>query len=749
VQTCRHRFTPAVYMYLPIAIAGILLLSACKAPAGSKEDGLGSPPVAPVRPVTDDYYGTKIVDPYRYMENLQDPEVQSWIRAENDYTRAMLARIPGREQLLSRIPELDQSVPQVFAVRLPGSLYLVMKRLPAENVHKLYLRRGLNGEDKLLVNPEEVSLARVDRSNGKNVIEGFAVSDNVEYIAVGIWPGGDELHGEIHVFDTATDRETGDVITREGAEAWEPYWLPDNRSFVYGRLQDLPPGAPAAEVRQKFRSYLHVLGTNPANDRPVFGYGVVPSIHVDPSLIASVQTQPGSRYALGLLNGSVTPNSAYYIEPVADVGKTNTAWRKVADFSDGVTSVVMHGDDLYLLTYKNAPRYKVIRVDARKPDLDRAETVVAASQAVVSGIYAARDALYVQLLDGGLSRVLRVAYGHHPQVQEILLPVKGTALTATDPRLPGALLYLTSWTKAYRIYAYDPQTRRVTDTKLQPSGPYGDVTNIGSVEVKVRSYDGTMVPLSIVYPKNVKLNGSNPTLLEGYGGYGISIPPFFDPTQLAWYEQGGVYAVCHVRGGGEYGEEWHLAGKGPTKPNTWRDFIACAEYLIDKKYTSSARLAGMGVSAGGILIGRAITTRPDLFGAAIDKVGLSDTLRFERTQNGETNIPELGSVKTPEGFKVLYAMSAYHHVQARTAYPAVLLETGMNDPRVDPWQMAKMTARLQAATSSGKPVLLRVDYAGGHGAMGATRGQADEQLADEWSFLLWQFGVPEFQPKKQ
>ena len=710
---------------------------------------LTSPPVAPVRPVTDDYFGTKVVDPYRYMENLQDPEVQKWMKAQNDCTHAVLAGIPGRSQLLARIRELDQSVSQVGAWRLPGNLFLIMKQLPSEDVRRLYLRRGLTGEDKLLVDPEKVTLAPSDQGKGKNVIDDGAVSNNGEYLAVGIEPGGDELHGELHVFDADTGRETGDVITQVGAEAWQPYWLPDNRSFVYGRLQKLPPGAPPAEVRQKFRAYLHALGTDPEKDQPVFGYGVVPSIEVDPSLIASVQTQPDSRYALGVLNGSVTPNSAYYIEPLSDLGKTNTAWRKIADFADGVTSIAVHGDDLYLLTYKDAPRYKVLRLDAREPHLASAETVVPPGEAVVTSINPARDALYVQLLDGGIGRVLRVPYGSHPQAEKVALPFKGDVSVGTDPRVPGALLYLTSWTSAFKIDAYDPDTKQVSDTGLQPAGPYDAPANLESEEVKARSYDGTPVPLSIVHERDLKLDGSNPTLIEGYGGYGITFSAYFAPTRLAWYEKGGIYAVCHARGGGEYGEEWHLAGKGPTKPNTWRDFIACARYLIDHKYTSPARLAGEGVSAGGILIGRAFTDRPDLFAAAIDKVGVSDTLRYETSQNGETNIPELGSVKTPEGFKNLYEMSAYDHVQDKTAYPAVLFETGMNDPRVDPWQMAKMTARLQAATSSGKPVLLRVDYAGGHGMMGATRDQADEQLADEWSFLLWQFGVPEFQPPKQ
>ena len=305
---------------------------------------------------------------------------------------------------------------------------------------------------------------------------------------------------------------------------------------------------------------------------------------------------------------------------------------------------------------------------------------------------------------------------------------------------------MTSWTKAPGIYVYNPETNQVTNTGLQPAGPYGNPTNIESIEVKVRSDDGTMVPLSVIYPKDMKLDGSNPAWLSGYGAYGVSSSPFFGPLFLAWYEQGGIYAECHVRGGGEYGEAWHQAGKEATKPNTWKDFIACGQYLIQHKYTSAARLAGSGMSAGGIMIGRAITSRPDLFAAAIDSSGLSDMLRFETTANGVPNIPEFGSVKTKAGFESLYTMSAYAHVKDNMPYPAVLLTTGANDPRVDPWQMAKMTARLQAATSSGKPVLLRVNYQGGHDSMGGTETELREKLADVCSFLLWQFGFPEFQP---
>ena len=726
--------------------------------AQSAAPSSASPPVplpAAVRPVTDDYYGTKIVDPYRYMENLGDAEVQAWIRVQNNYARAVLASIPGRQKLLKRIEELDQSAPaRVSNLRhLPGDLYFYEKLRAGEEVPKLYMCKGLNGREKLLLDPEAIKLAAPNQGKGKSNITYFTPSDDSRLVAVAIAPGGAETNTELHVIETASGRESGEPIVRGlGGETWFPSWLPDNHSFVYGRRQDLSPGAPAAELRQKIRSFRHVLGTDPEKDLPVFGYGVVPGIAVDPSLIASVRTKPNSKYALGVLDQSVEPNKAFYIAPVDVLGKATAAWRKIADLSDRVSDVVLHGEDLYALTFKDSPRYKVLRTDARKPDLGEAEAVVAQGEGVITGISAAQDALYVRLLDGGVGRLLRVPYGTKPRVQELVLPFEGTLdlpdtdVFAADLRVPGLIFAMTSWTKALRILAYDPRARRVNGTRLQPSGPYDDPANVESHEVKVSSYDGTLVPLSIVHRKGLKLDGTNPTHLYGYGAYGTSQNPSSDPFFLAWYERNGVHAVCHVRGGGEYGEEWHLAGKGPTKPNSWRDFIACAEYLIEKKYTSPAHLSGHGESAAGPMIGPAMTERPDLFGIILIDVGVLDTMRFETTANGETNVPEFGSTKTEEGFKALYVMSTYHHVTDKTSYPAVLLTTGMNDPRVDPWVSAKMAARLEAATTSGKPVLLRVDYQGGHGAYDS-QTQFHELVADEMSFMLWQSGAPEFQPQ--
>jgi prolyl oligopeptidase len=709
-----------------------------------------APPIAPVRPVVDDYYGTKISDPYRYMEDLKDPEVQGWLKSQNDYTHAMLAGIPGRAKLLARMMELTESVARVgFVQRLPGDLYFYRKLLAHENVPKLYMRQGLNGPEKLLLDPERITLAGTNRSKGKNTIGDVYPSDDARYAAIDIVPGGSELDTEIHVIETVSAHETGDKIARASGASW----LPGSQSFIYSRLwetlddleklQKLPTGTPATETFKKGRSYLHVLGTDPSKDPPVFGDAAGSSIHVELQHMY-INTQPESKYAYGIVNNGSARNRSFYLAPVNTVGTSNFVWRKVADFSDDVQSIAIHGDDLYLLTFKKALRYKIVRMDARKPDLSSAETVVPPGEPVITNMAAAQDSLYVRVLDGGVSRVLRVPYGANPEVERVTLPFEGTAaLAATDPRVPGTLLIMQSWTKGRKIYAYDPQTKEVSDTILQPAGRYDDPVGVEAVEVKAPSYDGTLVPLSIVRPKGMKLDGSNWTELTGYGAYGTSQNAVMDHLTIAMSEMGGVYAVCHVRGGGEYGEEWHLAGKGPTKPNTWRDFIACAEYLIEHKYTSPARLAGRGVSAGGILIGRAITERPDLFGAAVIEVGPADTLRAEIVNPG--SIQEFGSTKTEEGFKVLFAMSAYHHVRDQTAYPATLLTTGMNDPRVGPWESAKMAARLQAATSSSKPILLRVEYEAGHGAN--TEQQYLEQAADTWSFLLWQFGVPEFQPQ--
>jgi prolyl oligopeptidase len=695
---------------------------------GSAQNG---PPKAPVHQVTDTYFGQTVVDPYRWMEDAKSPETSAWMKGQADYSRAYLDRLPMRAQLLKRFEELSETGVRVSGIQRAANLYFYYRQAPGENDRRLYVRDGFKGTEHLLIDPDKLS------SPGKRYsIDSYSPSFDGKYVCFTVSLGGSE-NGEMRVVETSTGRDLGERIDRArfGAGAW----MPDGRSFLYNRLQKLAEGAPPTDLYQKSRVYLHVLGANPDADRVVFGYEVDPNIKLGPTPLPFAFVPVNSKYVFAIVNSGVSPNSEYYMTTIDKMTQTPIPWRRVASLDDDIASADIHGDDLYLNTYRNTPRFKVIHINLAQPDITKAETVFPAGEAVVTFIGTAKDALYVQTLDGGVGKLWRVDYkGGAPQA--IKLPYDGTAFIGwTDSLTEGLLFGLTSWTKSTAYFAYNPKTQTATDSTLVPPIPI-DLSAIESTSVKVKSYDGTMVPLVILYKRGLKRDGASPTLLEGYGAYGIvNTEPFFASNFLPWLERGGVIALAGVRGGGEYGEDWHLAGKEKTKPNTWKDFIACAEYLVSEKYTSPAHLAGQGGSAGGILIGNSIVDRPDLFGAAIDQVGDNNALRFEVTSNGVPNIPEFGSVTTEEGFKALLAMDAYQKVKDGVKYPAVLLTTGINDPRVEPWMSAKMAARLQAASTSNKPVLLRIDYDAGHG-FGSTKRQRNEQSADIYAFLFQQLG---------
>jgi len=716
------------------ALAVFLALSSATAQQTVSTGGV-KPPATPIREVSDTYFGTQIKDPYRWLEDLKSPEVQSWMKAQNDYTRSLLDRLPGREKLRARIAELDNTGVRVAQFESYGGRQFFLKQAPGDDNRKLYVREG-DRPARLLLDTEKLTANGVHYS-----IDYYQASPSGKLVAIGISPGGSE-NSVMHVLDVDSGKDTGERIDR--AQFGSVNWLPDNSGFFYNRLQKLAEGAPRSDLYLNSRDYLHRLGDNPDKDIPVMGRGLAPQVSMTETDIPFVGLPQSSKYVIGVVAHGVQNELTVYVASVESASTGKPDWHKIADVEDEVTNADIHADSLYLLTHHNASRFKVLRVDLPGGDMQHAKTVVDVSEAVVTGIGAAQDALYIQKLDGGLGRLWRMPYDG--TAQQIALPFDGAIqemfTTATEP---GAYVRVASWTKSPMMLHYDSSKNSLADTKIIPPSP-ADFSNITSEEVKAKAQDGTLVPLSIVHRKDLQLDGSHPALLHGYGAYGITYDPAFDPTALAWLERGGVIAVGHVRGGGEYGEDWHNAGRKATKKNTFLDLIACGQYLIDHKYTSPSKLAGEGTSAGGITIGGAITERPDMFGAALDNVGDSDELRTELMVSGPANIPEFGSVKTEDGFKNLLAVSAYHRVKDATAYPAVLLTTGANDPRVDPWQMSKMTARLQSATASGKPVLLRVDYDAGHGGIGATRSQHTALLTDQYSFLLWQFGDPDFQP---
>lgn len=694
------------------------------------------PPAAPVRNVTDEYYGSKISDPYRWMENTKDSEFQAWLKAQAEYTQAVLRSIRGRQKLLDRIQQLDNAGEQVRDFQMWGGRYFYMKALPNEENYKLYVRDAGNRQERLLVDPEKITTEGHHYS-----IDYFSPALDGKKVAYGISPGGSE-ESVIHILEVDSGREVPEKIDRTQNPVIS--WLPDNDSFLYMRSNKLGPSDPPTAKYLRAKSYLHKLGTDPDKDEVIFGYGLSPQVQFADTDFPVVLFVPGSDWVMGLILHGVRRENTLYFAPLASVAGAKTPWRKLLDVDDDVIAEDVHGNDIYLLSHHGAPRYKVLRTSLTQPDLAHATVIVPEGQAVLQNVAVTLDALYVLQLDGGIGRLLRVPYARG-KAEFVALPFEGAINEFfSDERAEGVVVGTESWAKPRVHLQYDPKTTEMVDLKLAPPPPV-DVSQVESREVKAKSSDGTMVPMSIVFKRGMSMDGSAPTILSGYGAYGITQDPVFSPMLLAWVERGGVYAVSHIRGGGEYGEDWHNAGRMLTKQNTISDFIACAEYLIESKYTSAKRLGIRGASAGGITVGGAITQRPELFAAAADLVPASDMLRFETTPNGPPNVPEFGSTKTEDGFKGLYGMSGYHHVKDGTSYPAVMVTTGINDPRVDSWQAAKMAARLQAATSSNKPVLLRVDFDAGHG-MGSTKPQNEQLNADLQSFFLWQFGDPEFQP---
>jgi prolyl oligopeptidase len=722
--------------FTAVTLAAVLLAASAAAHAAD------APPVAPVRPVTDTYFGTPVVDNYRYMENLKDPEVQSWMKAQADYTRKVLDAIPGRAALAQRIDALTGNDLHRGDFRRRGERIFYQVREPGANLPKLAYRDGVNGEEHILVDPAKLAKDSAHHS----ALDWYSPSWDGRYVAYGISEGGSE-NSVLHVIDTQSGSDTAEVIDRAGDDVVS--WRNDNRSFFYLRYPKPGPDTPLAKSKYNAVTYLHVLGQNPngEGDEAVFGRGVSAKLEVAEGQATYVLLSPDSPYAVAVVNHNMDDNpNIFYVARLDQIHGADTPWQKFAETADGVTDVHLHGDRLYLLSEKGASRFQILSLPAAHPDLAHADVVVPEGPNVIDAFVLANDAMYVGERAGASFQLKRVSFDGK-ESQDIALPFGGTvASLTTDPREPGVMFNLQGWVKAPREFAYDPKSNAATDTGLIPPAK-SESADVEAHDEFATSYDGTRIPVSIIAQKGVKRDGSHPTVVFGYGSYGVSIDPAYRPAWQAWLAQGGIIAVSHMRGGGEYGDAWHRAGQKLWKINTLLDFNASAQYMIDQHYTQSKYLAANSASAGGFVMGGAMEINPGLFRVVMDDVGLSDALRFETEPNGPPNVPEMGSSSDEAGFHALYGMSAYTHIHDGTPYPAIIFTTGANDPRVSSWHMLKMAARMQAATSSGRPVLLRIDYDAGHG-FGSSVSQYANLLADEWAFALWQMGEPGFQPKR-
>jgi len=710
---------------------------AATAPVAPSAFARAGPPIVPVREVRETHHGVEVVDPYRWMEDMASPEAKAHLEAQDEYARAQLARIPGREALLARIRELSAANVSITSVAIANGKVFYLKLAPGRATPVLCVRDGFAGAERVLVDP-----AKFDAAPRRAALAWYHASPDGRRVAYGVALGGTE-DATLRVLEVAGGKDSGVAIDRARFNA-QLGWHHDSNAFYYARV---PEGQREVAKRNAgIRLYRHVMGRAAAQDEIVFASGVGGAREVPEFVYPSLVVPEDSNYAYAIARNGVAREIALYQSPVKDLAAGSPRWTRIVTFEDGVTAMTAWKDDIYLLSHKGAPRHRIVVLKASKPEIAKAKVAVPQGDSVIVSMSLAADALYLRTTVGGLERLERLNFGvaasKTPEFVKTAFDV-AMAQIVTHPRRPGAILRTQGFMEAPAVIAVEARTGNLKNTGLQPA-PAADYSAMDEVRLYAPSHDGVKIPVTLLYRKTTMLSADNPTLLIGYGAYGISMAPTFDPTRLAWLERGGIIAIAHLRGGGEYGEEWHRAGYKATKQNTILDFIAVAEFLIQYGFTTPRHLAIQGTSAGGIPSAGAMVRRPDLFAAVVPRVAVLDMLRMEFSQNGPANIPEFGSVATREGFDALFGMSSYHWVKDGTDYPAVLLTTGLNDPRVDPWQAAKMAARLQAANPGGRPVLLRVEREGGHGR-GSTRAQREEELADIYAFLLWRFGVPAFQ----
>jgi prolyl oligopeptidase len=704
----------------------------------------GAPPATAKHPVTDQYFGVKVTDDYRWLENWADPAVKKWSAAQNAYARGYLDTLPDRPAIKERLQQLAGSGSVAyFSLQSRGGILFARKSQPPKQ-QPLLVALDSNADpasEKVVFDPNAAS------AKGSVAVDFYVPSLDGKLVAVAISENGSE-DSSAHVFEVATGKELPDRVPRVNfaTAGGSIDWKADGSGFYYTRY---PQGSerPAEDADFYQQAYFHKLGTDAHSDTYVLGkdFPRIAEIRLDTSddgqwLVASVGNGDGGQFA-------------HYLMDAAG------HWTQVTHFEDEIVSAKVGPDNgLYLLSHKDAPRGKILRLSLShistekngqaRIDLSQAKVVVPQSSGVgadesarasIENFVLAASGLYVVDIMGGPSQVRVFDLQGHALAKPSLPPISSVDDVVSIGA--GNVLFLVgNYLQPSAWYRFDAGSGKSVRTALSQVAPY----NFDDAEV-VREFavskDGTRVPVNIIRRKGTKLDGSNPTLLYGYGGYGINETPYFAGSMArVWLDQGGVYVVANLRGGAEYGQDWHKAGNLTRKQNVFDDFIACAEYLIAQKYTSPAHLAIMGGSNGGLLMGAAFTQRPDLFRAVVSFVGIYDMLRVELDPNGEFNTTEFGTVKNHEQFEALYAYSPYHHVKDGTTYPSILFLTGENDHRVNPLHSRKMTARLQAASGSDRPILLRTSANSGHG-IGTALDERIEENADALSFLFTQLGI--------
>jgi prolyl oligopeptidase len=692
------------------------------------------PPQTPKKSVSDEYHGVTVEDPYQWLENDEDPAVKKWSDAQNQRTRVYLDKLPDRAAIEKQLTEwYAKTSPSYFSLASrsatgrirrgePGILFAMKFQPPRQQPLLVTLASpdDLKSE-KVVLDPNVLD------SKGTTAIDWFVPSLDGKHVAISLSKGGSE-DGTLHFYETATGKALPDTIahvqypTAGGSAAWNA----DGTGIYYTRFPRKGE-RPEADLNFYQQVYFHKLGTADTEDTY--------SIGKDFPRIAEIvlEASRDGKYILATVANGDGGDFAHYL--LGPDGK----WKQITQFSDQIKAARLGRDNaLYLLSRADAPRGKILRLPLETPELKDAAEIVPASEAVIEQIVPTADALYVGDLLGGPSQIRR--FGLDGKGEAIIPVPKISDVQEMLALEDNSLLFRdVSYTEPAAWFHCAQGKTEPVKTALRNTSP----VSFADIEVTrefATSKDGAKIPLNIVFRKGMKRDGQNPTLLYGYGGYGISMSPNFDFTRRLWFDRGGVYVVANIRGGGEFGEQWHKAGNLIKKQTVFDDFAAAAEYLIKEKYTRPEKLAIQGGSNGGLLMGAMITQHPDLMRAVVSSVGIYDMLRVELAPNGAFNVTEFGTVKNPDQFKALYAYSPYHHVVDGTQYPSILMMTGANDGRVAPYHSRKMTARLDEANKSDNPILLRTSSSAGHG-IGTALSERIKQSADIYAFLFAQLGM--------
>jgi prolyl oligopeptidase len=701
----------------------VLIALALPLPTAGAEDALTYPPAAK-RPVAESFHGVTVTDDYRWMEDAASADVKAFLHEENVLTRSVLDAVPQRPEIAKRVGELLRArIIARYDFSFRGGVVFAMRHAPPSNQPALVvLPADLDvGKERVVLDPTVLD------PSGRTTIDFYAPSYDGKHVALSLSKNGSEV-GTAYVIDVATGKQLPDAIPRVmyPTAGGSIEWTADSKGFYYTRY---PSPAERLEADQHFYQtvWFHRLGTPVDADEYVIGREF--------PRIAEVSLH-GSRDGVDLIaqvrNGD-GGEVAWFLK------RTKGAWQRVADFTDGVKSMEIGQDgNLYARSIKDAPLGKILSIPLADARLASAKVVVAEGTLSADRLVVARSRLFVQYRDGGPSLVRMFGLDGKPAGE---LPAEPVSETSVEAILDGndAIVRVMSFVTPSTQYRYDGGTNRLVETALNGK-PSFDFSDAAVERGFALSKDGTRVPVMLMYRKGVKLDGNQPTLLYAYGGYGISMTPVFNPMRRLWLDYGGIFALAAIRGGGEYGDAWHVAGMLTRKQNVFDDFAACMRFLVERKFTNPGRLAIMGGSNGGLTMGAALTQHPEAMRAVVSQVGIYDALRWETQPNGAFNVTEFGSTKDPAQFKALYDYSPLLHVRDGAKYPAVLLATGENDGRVAPYESYKFAARLQAASASAYPVLLRTEAAAGHG-IGTALAIRIEELADVYTFLVRELGI--------